>query len=66
MKSLEESLADVQRVDAKAQSSLDVKKQNLKEETKKKKELMKSMEEVIGLLLMSSSNVSNVSNISEY
>lgn len=66
MKSLEESLADVQRVDAKAQSSLDVKKQNLKEETKKKKELMKSMEEVIGLLLMCQRWLCLFSNISEY
>ncbi|XP_033827230.1 structural maintenance of chromosomes protein 2 [Periophthalmus magnuspinnatus] len=45
LKTLEESLAEVQRVDAKAQSSLDVKKQNLKDETKKKMELVKSMEE---------------------
>ena len=46
LKSLEETLADVQRVDAKAQSALDLKKQNLKDETKKRKELVKSMEEV--------------------
>lgn len=46
LKSLEEALADVQRVDAKAQSALDLKKQNLKDETKKRKELVKSMEEV--------------------
>lgn len=36
----------MQRVDAKAQSALDVKKQNVKDETKKRKELVKSMEEV--------------------
>lgn len=46
LKSLEEAFADVQRVDAKAQSALDLKKQNLKDETKKRKELVKSMEEV--------------------
>lgn len=46
LKSLEEALVDVQRVDAKAQSALDLKKQNLKDETKKRKELCKSMEEV--------------------
>lgn len=46
LKSLEETLADVQRVDAKAQSAFDLKKQNLKDETKKKKELIKSMDEV--------------------
>ncbi len=48
LKSLEEALADVQRVDAKAQSALDLKKQNVKDETKKRKELVKSMEEVTG------------------
>lgn len=41
-------MAEVQRVDAKAQSALDVKKQNLKDETKKRKELVKTMEEVMG------------------
>lgn len=46
LKSLEDSLAEVQRVDAKAQSALDMKKQNLKDETKKRKELVKNMEEV--------------------
>lgn len=46
LKSLEEALADVQRVDAKVQSALDMKKQNLKDETKKRKELVKSMDEV--------------------
>lgn len=48
LKSREEALADVQRVDAKAQSALDLKKQNVKDETKKRKELVKSMEEVTG------------------
>lgn len=47
LKSLEEALSDVQRVDAKAQSALDLKKQNVEDETKKRKELVKSMEEVI-------------------
>lgn len=46
LKSREEALVDAQRVDAKAQSALDLKKQNLKDETKKQKELVKSMEEV--------------------
>ncbi|XP_035992751.1 structural maintenance of chromosomes protein 2 [Fundulus heteroclitus] len=45
LKTLEATLADAQRVDAKAQSKLDIKKQNLKDETKKRKELVKSMEE---------------------
>uniref|UniRef100_A0A3Q3GW16 Structural maintenance of chromosomes protein n=1 Tax=Labrus bergylta TaxID=56723 RepID=A0A3Q3GW16_9LABR len=41
LKSLEEALADVQRVDAKAQSALDLKKQNVKDETKKRQELVR-------------------------
>lgn len=45
---MEEALAEVQRVDAKAQSAFDLKKQNLKDETKKRNELVKSMEEVKG------------------
>lgn len=36
----------MQRIDAKVQSALDMKKQNLEDETKKRKELVKSMEEV--------------------
>lgn len=48
MKTLEETLADMQRVDAKAQSALDLKKQNVTDETKKRKELVKSMDEVLG------------------
>lgn len=66
MKPLEVSLAAMQREDAKAQSALDVLKQNLKEETKKKKELVKSMEEVIRLLAMSWRWLCLFSNISEY
>lgn len=49
LKTLEGTLVDAQRVDAKAQSALDLKKQNLKDETKKRKELVKSMEEVTNL-----------------
>ncbi|XP_066506575.1 structural maintenance of chromosomes protein 2 [Hoplias malabaricus] len=45
LKSLEETLAEAQRVDTKAQSALDLKKQNLKDENKKRKELVKTMEE---------------------
>ena len=48
LKTLEETLAEAQRVDTKAQSALDLKKQNLKDETKKRKELVKNMEEVWG------------------
>uniref|UniRef100_A0A8C2EDN9 Structural maintenance of chromosomes protein n=1 Tax=Cyprinus carpio TaxID=7962 RepID=A0A8C2EDN9_CYPCA len=45
LKTLEETLSEAQRVDTKAQSALDLKKQNLKDETKKRKELVKNMEE---------------------
>jgi len=47
LKELEDAVSDVQRVDAKAQSALDLKKQNLQDETKKGKELVKTMEEVL-------------------
>lgn len=46
LKSLEEALAEVQRADAKVQSGLDMKKQNIQDESKKRKELVKNMEEV--------------------
>uniref|UniRef100_A0A672S6L5 Structural maintenance of chromosomes protein n=1 Tax=Sinocyclocheilus grahami TaxID=75366 RepID=A0A672S6L5_SINGR len=45
LKTLEETLSEAQRVDTKAQSALDMKKQNQKDETKKRKELLKNMEE---------------------
>ncbi|RXM92344.1 Structural maintenance of chromosomes protein 2 [Acipenser ruthenus] len=45
LRSLEDTLSEVQRNDTKAQSALDLKKQNLKGEEKKRKELVKSMEE---------------------
>ncbi|XP_029470590.1 structural maintenance of chromosomes protein 2 [Rhinatrema bivittatum] len=45
LRSLENAVAEVQRVDTKAQSTLDLIKQNLKGEEKKRKELVKSMEE---------------------
>lgn len=57
LKSLEETLAEAQRVDTKAQSALDLKKQNLKDETKKRKELVKNMEEVKCLTLNMCSHV---------
>ncbi|XP_023274994.1 structural maintenance of chromosomes protein 2 [Seriola lalandi dorsalis] len=60
LKSLEETLADVQRVDAKAQSALDLKKQNLKDEMKKRKELEKSMEEDKKMLAVKEKEVSKV------
>ncbi|XP_068607534.1 structural maintenance of chromosomes protein 2 [Brachionichthys hirsutus] len=58
LKNLEEKLADVQRVDAKAQSTLDLKKQNLNDESKKRKELVKSMEEDKKMLVVKEKEVS--------
>lgn len=46
LKSLEEALAEVQRADAKVQSGLDMKKQNIQDESRKRKELVQNMEEV--------------------
>ncbi|KAA8594896.1 hypothetical protein FQN60_012031 [Etheostoma spectabile] len=60
LKSLEETLADVQRVDAKAQSALDLKKQNVKDETKKRGELVKSMEEDKKMLVVKEKEVSKL------
>uniref|UniRef100_A0A8D3E629 Structural maintenance of chromosomes protein n=1 Tax=Scophthalmus maximus TaxID=52904 RepID=A0A8D3E629_SCOMX len=60
LKSLEENLADVQRVDAKAQSALDLKKQNLKDEVKKRTELVKSMEEDKKMLTVKEKEVSKM------
>ncbi|NWH75213.1 SMC2 protein, partial [Piaya cayana] len=45
LRSLEDALSEVQRVNTKAQSTLDVKKQNLQNEENKYKELVKSMQE---------------------
>ncbi|KAL1023904.1 hypothetical protein UPYG_G00048760 [Umbra pygmaea] len=58
LKGLENALSEVQRVDAKAQSALDLKKQNLNAETKKRKELVKSMEEDKKALLGKEAEVS--------
>ncbi|KAM9770437.1 structural maintenance of chromosomes protein 2 [Menidia menidia] len=60
LKTMEDTLADVQRVDTKAQSALDLKKQNLKEETKKRKELVKSMEEDKKMLVVKEQEVSKL------
>nr|XP_057941662.1 structural maintenance of chromosomes protein 2 [Doryrhamphus excisus] len=60
LKSLEETLANVQRVDAKAQSALDLKKQNLEDETKKREELVKNMQEDKKMLLVKEKEVSKV------
>lgn len=46
LQSLEKALTEVQRIDTKVQSTLDIKKQNLQREEEKHKELVKGMEEV--------------------
>lgn len=58
LKALEDTLADVQRQDAKAQSALDLKKKSLDDETKKKQELVKSMEEDKKMLVVKEKEVS--------
>uniref|UniRef100_A0A8C2WNR9 Structural maintenance of chromosomes protein 2 n=1 Tax=Cyclopterus lumpus TaxID=8103 RepID=A0A8C2WNR9_CYCLU len=60
LKSLEETVADVQRVDAKAQSAFDLKKQNITDETKKRNELVKSMEEDKKMLVVKEKEVSKL------
>ncbi|XP_010003765.1 PREDICTED: structural maintenance of chromosomes protein 2 [Chaetura pelagica] len=45
LRSLEDALSEIQRVNTKAQSALDLKKQNLKIEENKYEELVKSMQE---------------------
>ncbi|XP_074993529.1 structural maintenance of chromosomes protein 2 isoform X2 [Calonectris borealis] len=45
LRSLEDALSEIQRVHTKAQSALDLKKQNLKSEENKYEELVKSMQE---------------------
>lgn len=58
LKSLEEALSEVQRVDTKAQSALDLQKHNLKDETKKRQQLVKSMEEDKKMLVVKEAEVS--------
>lgn len=50
--SLEEAFAEIQRVNTKAESALNLKKQNLKSEEVKRKELVKNMEEVRPLYII--------------
>ncbi|NXV50239.1 SMC2 protein, partial [Uria aalge] len=45
LRSLENALSEIQRVNTRAQSALDLKKQNLKSEEKKYEDLVKSMQE---------------------
>ncbi|KAM6391671.1 structural maintenance of chromosomes protein 2 [Rhynochetos jubatus] len=58
--SLEDELSELQRVNTRAQSALDLKKQNLKSEKNKHKELMKSMQEDSKALVSKEKEVKNL------
>ncbi|XP_037230207.1 structural maintenance of chromosomes protein 2 isoform X1 [Falco rusticolus] len=60
LSSLEDALSKIQKVDTKAQSALDVKKQNLKVEEIKYKELIKSLEEESEVLVSKEKAVKEV------
>ncbi|XP_037106989.1 structural maintenance of chromosomes protein 2 [Syngnathus acus] len=60
LKSLEDTLAEVQRVDAKAQSAFDLKKQNMTDETKKREELVEGMQEDKKMLVVKEKEVSKL------
>ncbi|NXT95357.1 SMC2 protein, partial [Anhinga rufa] len=60
LSSLEAALSELQKVNARAQSALDVKKQNLKSEEHKHKELVKSMQEVSKALMSKEEGVKNI------
>ncbi|KAG8454999.1 hypothetical protein GDO86_001281 [Hymenochirus boettgeri] len=62
LRSMEEALAEAQRADTKVQSALDLKKQNLKAEEKKRKELVKSMEEDAKALSAKENEVKKISD----
>ncbi|KAM9367980.1 structural maintenance of chromosomes protein 2 [Phaethornis superciliosus] len=59
LRSLEDAFAENQRVNTKAQSALDLKKQNLKSEVKKYEELVKSMQEDSEALVSKEKEVKN-------
>uniref|UniRef100_A0A8B9J099 Structural maintenance of chromosomes protein 2 n=1 Tax=Amazona collaria TaxID=241587 RepID=A0A8B9J099_9PSIT len=60
--SLEEAFAEIQRVNTKAESALNLKKQNLKSEEAKRKELVKNMEEDFKALLLKKEKVKKIQN----
>ncbi|XP_039615327.1 structural maintenance of chromosomes protein 2 [Polypterus senegalus] len=62
LRTLEGVLAEAQRVDTKAQTTLDLKKQSLKGEEKKRKELVKSMEEDQKALVSKEKELTKISN----
>ncbi|KAM6109743.1 structural maintenance of chromosomes protein 2 [Phoenicopterus ruber ruber] len=60
LRALEDALSEIQRVNTKAQSALDLKKQNLKSEENKYKELVKSMQEDSKALVSKEKEVKNI------
>ncbi|KAM4640379.1 structural maintenance of chromosomes protein 2 isoform 3-T18 [Amazona ochrocephala] len=60
--SLEEAFAEIQRVNTKAESALNLKKQNLKSEEAKRKELVKNMEEDFKAFLLKKEEVKKIQN----
>lgn len=62
MQKLEAALADKQKVEAVAQSAVDVKKEGLKAENKKKKELTKNIQDV-GFLILNPNEVFRLNRI---
>lgn len=62
MQKLEAALADKQKVEAVAQSAVDVKKEGLKVENKKKKELTKNIQDV-GFLILNPNEVFRLNRI---
>ncbi|OCU00726.1 structural maintenance of chromosomes protein 2 isoform X1 [Xenopus laevis] len=62
LRSLEEALSEAQRADTKVQSALDLKKQNMKAEEKKRKELVKSMEEDAKVLTAKEKEVKKITD----
>uniref|UniRef100_A0A8C6XIV8 SMC hinge domain-containing protein n=1 Tax=Naja naja TaxID=35670 RepID=A0A8C6XIV8_NAJNA len=60
LQSLEEALTMVQRTDAKVESTLAIKKQNLQSEENKRKELVKAMEEDSKALALKEKEVKNL------
>lgn len=65
MQKLEAALADKQKVEAVAQSAVDVKKEGLKAENKKKKELTKNIQDV-GFFILNPNEVFRLNRIKQF
>uniref|UniRef100_A0ACB8ET47 Structural maintenance of chromosomes protein 2 n=1 Tax=Sphaerodactylus townsendi TaxID=933632 RepID=A0ACB8ET47_9SAUR len=62
LRSLEDALTEVQRIDTKVQSTLDIKEENLKKEEKARKELVKNMEEDSKVLVAKEKEVKKITD----